>query len=84
MPDVSEFGETGGGILHEVPLSERPALPLVVAPEMDALANPARDDLTVLDDEDPTEAGGESSARQRQFSRVARFAALDPADGIPL
>jgi type IV secretion system protein VirD4 len=85
MTDVSEFGEAGGGILHEVQLSERLAIPpLVVAAEMDALPNTARDDLSVLDDEDPTEEGGGRSARQRQFSRVARFAALDPADGIPL
>jgi hypothetical protein len=44
----------------------------------------ARDDLSVLDDDDNAGESGQRRTQQQQLSRVARLASLDPADGIPL
>src|ERR1700678_4037653 len=83
MTDESEFGEAGGGILHEVVLSER-VPPLTMLPTVDTEQGRARDDLSVLDDDDTAGESGQRRTRQHQLSRVARLASLDPADGIPL
>jgi hypothetical protein len=85
MTDVSGFGEVGGGVLHDVPISDELAMPSLAA-DRNTLAKhrSAPDDLSVLDDGDPLEQGAERRARQRDLSRIARFAALDPDDGIPL
>ena len=85
MTDESEFGEAGGGILHEVVLSERqPIPPLTMLPTVDTEQGRARDDLSVLDDDDNAGESGQRRTQQHQLSRVARLASLDPADGIPL
>lgn len=85
MTDESEFGEAGGGILHEVALSERqPIPPLTMLPTVDTEQGRPRDDLSVLDDDDNAGESGERRTQQRQLSRMARLASLDPADGIPL
>jgi type IV secretion system protein VirD4 len=83
MMDESEVGEAGGGILREVALSEREAVPPLTMGPGDTERGRTRDDLAVLDD-DPVADGAERRAQQRQLSRVARLASLDPADGIPL
>jgi len=85
MTDESEFGEAGGGILHEVEFSETEAIPsLAMLPEAHAERRRARDDLSILDDVRQAADSGKQTARQRELSRVARLASLDPADGIPL
>jgi type IV secretion system protein VirD4 len=80
MTDESEFADAGGGILRDVPLSERDTL----APgdkKREVAVPESRDDLSVLDDR-PQEDVDRSMTRR--FTRVARMAALDPDDGIPL
>jgi type IV secretion system protein VirD4 len=85
MPDESEFGEAGGGILHEGALSERePIPPLTMLAAVATERGRARDDLSVLDDDDNAGESAERRTRQHQLSRVARLASLDPADGISL
>lgn len=78
----SDLADAGGGIPQEVHLSELldgPVLKTVEAPRHDEreIDLPDRDDGDI---ETPLDVG----ASQRQFSRTARLAALDPADGIPL
>lgn len=82
--DESEVGDAGGGVLQDVPLTERLAIPPLAADrEAGRQRQLALDDLSILDDDDPTD-GIDQQTRQRQFTRVARLASLDPADGIPL
>lgn len=83
MTDVSEFGEAGG-ILQDVPIADELAMPSLVAIRTGADRRSAPDDLSVLDDGDSAERSAERRAQQRNLGRVARFAALDPDDGIPL
>jgi len=80
---ASDFASDGGGIRHEVFLSDAADEPPGTRQRQvdDALA--WRDDLSVLDD-DPNDDGVNDDATQRRFMRTARLVALDPADGMPL
>ncbi len=62
-----------GGLQLQPELAEAPTR---AAPE------PAGDDLVVLDDDDVPWSGRDTV--ERQMSRTARLAALDPDDGIAL
>jgi type IV secretion system protein VirD4 len=79
----SDLADAGGGIPQEVSLSELldgPVLRTVEAlPRSDE-----RDGELSERDLDEIDSPLNSEASQRQFSRTARLAALDPADGIPL
>ncbi len=76
--DISGQAETGGGALYEIIPDER--VDDVAQPREPVERTPAPvDDLSILDDE-----FDQVLAEQRQLSRTARLAALDPADGIPL
>ena len=80
----SDFAGDGGGILRDIPLSKQPDEPHLAPPAPSGEDHTARDDLSVLNDDDDAEEDTTEEATQRRSTRTARLAALDPADGIPL
>jgi len=76
----SDLADAGGGIPQEIRLSELLDGPVLKATDVSAQPEPHEPDLPGHDEVD--EASLEVS--QLRLARVARLAALDPADGIPL
>lgn len=82
MPHGSGLADAGGGIPQEVHLSE--LLDGPVLKTVEAQCHDERDSDLPDRDDGEIETPLDVDASQRQFSRTARLAALDPADGIPL